>query len=69
MGYLMGIDLGTSSVKVLVADEAGEVKGIGQIGYEVLTPQVGYAEQDPRVWWECTVKALSEALYSAGVSG
>ena len=69
MGYLMGIDLGTSSVKVLVADEAGEVKGIGQIGYEVLKPQVGYAEQDPRVWWECTVKALSEALYSAGVSG
>ena len=41
MGYLMGIDLGTSSVKALITDETGEVKGIGQVGYEILTPRVG----------------------------
>ncbi len=41
MGYLMGIDLGTSSVKALITDETGEVKGIGQVGYGILTPRVG----------------------------
>lgn len=68
MGYLMGIDLGTSSVKVLIADEAGAAKGIGQVGYEVLTPQVGHAEQDPEVWWNATKQAIREALEKSGVA-
>lgn len=47
MRYLMGIDLGTSSVKVLAADEKGNTLGIGQAGYEVITPGSGYAQQNP----------------------
>lgn len=69
MGYLMGIDLGTSSVKALIATEAGEIKGVGQVGYEVLTPVVGYAQQDPAVWWECTRQAVGEVLKSSGIPG
>ena len=69
MGYLMGIDLGTSSVKVLITDASGMAKGIGQRGYEILTPQMGYAEQDPAVWWSCTKRAVKEALYVSGISG
>lgn len=68
MGYLMGIDLGTSSVKVLIADEAGQAKGIGQVGYDVLTPQVGHAEQDPEVWWNATKQAITGALEKSGVA-
>lgn len=67
MGYLMGIDLGTSSVKALITDETGEVKGIGQVGYEILTPRVGYAQQDPAVWWNSTKKAVAEALQKSGI--
>lgn len=69
MGYLMGIDLGTSSVKVLVTDAAGVTKGIGQVGYEILTPEIGYAEQNPREWWDCTKQAVKQALMVSGVNG
>lgn len=69
MNYFMGIDLGTSSVKVLVADEHGKTKGIGQCGYEVLVPEVGWAEQDPQEWWCCTKQAISQAIGNSGVRG
>lgn len=69
MRYLMGIDLGTSSVKALITDEKGNPKGIGQKGYEVQTPIVGYAQQDPEEWWECTKQAVRQALASADVGG
>ncbi|MDO4273712.1 MAG: xylulokinase [Eubacteriales bacterium] len=69
MGYLLGIDLGTSSVKALITDAKGTAKGLGQVGYEILTPQMGYAEQDPHVWWSSTIQAVREALHVSGISG
>lgn len=68
MGYLMGIDLGTSSVKVMIVDETGRMEGLGQVGYEVITPEIGRAEQDPEVWWRCTEDAIREALDRSGVA-
>lgn len=62
MRYIMGIDLGTSSVKAVIADENGGVYGIGQVGYEILTPKVGYVQQDPLEWWKATKEAISLAL-------
>lgn len=67
MGYIMGIDLGTSSVKVLITDDAGLTKGMGQTGYEIDTPEIGYAEQSPGVWWKCTKEAIADALYHSGI--
>ncbi len=69
MSCLMGIDLGTSSVKALITDEMGNTKGIGQKGYEVQTPVAGYAQQDPEEWWECTKQAVRQAFESAGITG
>jgi xylulokinase len=67
MSYFMGIDLGTSSVKVLISDERGAVYGVGQKGYPVDTPKMGYAEQDPEIWWQCTAESIREAIARAGV--
>lgn len=67
MAYFMGIDLGTSSVKALIVDENGKIKGVGQAGYEVKTPCPGYAEQDPRIWWECTKAAVRECVQKSGL--
>lgn len=66
MSSLLGIDLGTSSVKVVVFAVEGVVKGIGLAEYPILTPRVGYAEQDPEQWWRATVNAVREALGNAG---
>ena len=68
MSCLLGIDLGTSSVKVVVFAVEGGIKGIGLAEYPILTPRVGCAEQDPEQWWRATVDAVRQALGNAGHS-
>ncbi|MCC6453611.1 MAG: xylulokinase [Caldilineaceae bacterium] len=58
----LGIDLGTSSVKALVVDDAGHVVGQGNSGYPILVPLPGHAEQEPQAWWSATIQAVREAL-------
>ena len=66
MTSLLGIDLGTSSVKVVVYALDGTIRGIGSSEYPILTPSVGYAEQDPADWWRATVSAVRQAMEKAG---
>jgi len=49
MSCLLGIDLGTSSVKVVVFGVEGRLKAVGVAEYPILTPQFGYAEQNPEI--------------------
>jgi xylulokinase len=65
MSCLLGIDLGTSSVKVVVFTVEGVIKGIGLAEYPILTPRIGYAEQDPEQWWRATIAAVRQALAEA----
>lgn len=65
-GILLGIDLGTSAVKVLAVTPHGDVVGRGSAGYDIHWVREGWAEQDPAVWWEATVRAVREALTEAG---
>ena len=62
MRYLMGIDLGTSSVKAMITDENGVIHGLGQVGYEIHTPEIGYVQQDPLKWWTATKEAVRQAI-------
>lgn len=57
----LGLDLGTSSVKALLVDPAGNVRGAGSAEYPVLHPQPGWAEQDPGDWWAGAVAATRQA--------
>jgi xylulokinase len=66
MSSLLGIDLGTSSVKVVVLTLDGSISGIGSAEYPILTPSIGYAEQDPEDWWRGTVVAVRQAMEKAG---
>ena len=55
---ILGIDLGTSSVKVLLLNEQGQVLGEGRADYKVLSPHPGRAESDPMEWWTATISAV-----------
>jgi xylulokinase len=67
MSVLLGIDLGTSSVKALVLDsESGAALGVESCPYPMYTPAPAYAEQDPEDWWEAAVGAVRGALETAG---
>ncbi|MFT4036765.1 MAG: xylulokinase [Thermomicrobiales bacterium] len=59
---LLGIDLGTSAVKVLAVDASGAVKASGTAEYPVLHLHAGWAEQDPDAWWSATVAATQQAV-------
>jgi xylulokinase len=66
--YLLGIDLGTSSVKVLLVDDTGKVTGSGSAAYPILHPQSGMAEQDPGDWQAAARIAVRQAV-EAGIGG
>jgi len=66
MSCLLGIDLGTSSVKVVVVASGARLLGVGNAEYPIYTPSIGFAEQEPADWWEASVRAAHEALEKAG---
>jgi xylulokinase len=55
---LLGIDLGTSSVKVAVVADDGSVKEVASAAYGMDSPQPGWAETKPASWWLATQKAV-----------
>ncbi|MDD3726606.1 MAG: xylulokinase [Candidatus Ratteibacteria bacterium] len=67
--YLLGIDVGTTGVKILLIDEDGGIKGSVTEEYPLFTPRPGWAEQNPSDWWTATVKGMRELLEEAGVKG
>lgn len=58
MGYVLGIDLGTSSLKGIVMNPEGQVIGEKSSEYLVCSPHTGYAEQQPTDW----INACEEVL-------
>lgn len=62
LSYVIGIDLGTSSVKGLVVDQKGAVAVEASRSYPLIHSQKGYSEQDPEEWINGTKKVLQELV-------
>ncbi len=60
--YYIGIDLGTSAVKLLLMDEKGEIRKIVSREYPLSFPHPGWSEQNPKDWYEKTLDGLEELL-------
>jgi xylulokinase len=65
--YVLGIDLGTSSVRALLARLDGQGLTAARHPYPLLMPKAGWAEQDPETWWLATKLSVREVLAVAGV--
>ena len=61
---VMGIDLGTQSVKVAAIDESGEVVVSATRPYTVTSPEQGWAETDPQSWLDGVLDASREVMDS-----
>ena len=59
---LLGIDVGTSSVKAALVDPRGIVHAVGQAEYPLHHLRPAWVEQDPEDWWRGTCQAVREAL-------
>lgn len=62
---LLGVDVGTSSVKVVLCRPSGEVVARTDASYR----SAGWREQDPSDWWDALVDATRHALRSETASG
>lgn len=62
---VLGIDLGTSSVRALLLDGTGGVVASAAQTYSIQAPHPGWAEQDPEDWWQATCAAIAECQRSA----
>ncbi len=60
--YYIGVDLGTSSVKLLLMDEKGEIKNVVSKEYDLFFPKTGWSEQKPEDWWSQTVVGIKELV-------
>lgn len=71
MNYI-GIDLGTSSVKLVLMQSNGKILRTVSKAYPLSIPHTGWSEQHPEVWWEYTKIGLSEltqGINAASVAG
>ena len=58
----IGIDLGTSSVKILLVDEAGAILKTVTNDYPLSFPNPGWSEQEPADWWQATYSGMRDLL-------
>ncbi|WP_226670883.1 xylulokinase [Metabacillus litoralis] len=62
MKYVIGVDLGTSAVKLLLVNQNGDVCNEVSKSYPLIIEKSGYSEQDPEEWVEKTTAGLAELL-------
>lgn len=64
----IGIDLGTSAVKLLLMDEKGSIKNIVSKEYPLYFPNPGWSEQKPEDWYEQVMAGLKDLIKDADKS-
>ena len=62
MNKYIGIDLGTSSVKMLLVSADGSIEKSVSREYPISYPQSGWSEQNPNDWYNATIDGLYELL-------
>lgn len=65
MNTYIGIDLGTSAVKLLLVDEEGKILARQSRAYPVIYPHSGWSEQDPDEWVAAVKSGISALLSGA----
>ena len=60
--YYIGVDLGTSAVKLLLMDEAGKIMNVVSKEYPLYFPNPGWSEQHPEDWYEKSVEGIKELV-------
>ena len=70
--YYIGVDLGTSAVKLLLMEGSGKIVNIVSKEYPLSFPKPGWSEQAPQDWWEqvkAGIKDLISGVDASQVAG
>ncbi len=60
MHYILGCDIGTTSVKTIAFDTAGRILATASESYPMYHPQPGWSEQDPLEVFHATITSLKQ---------
>ena len=52
MKRLIGLDIGTTALKIALFDEKGTLLAVSTQEYDLLTPALNYVEEEPEVYWQ-----------------
>ena len=58
----IGVDLGTSAVKLLLMDAGGKIQKVVSREYPLYFPNPGWSEQNHEDWYAKTIEGLKELL-------
>ena len=67
--YYIGIDLGTSSCKLLLVAEDGAILNEVSHDYPLMFPHPGWSEQRAEDWWDAVVTGIPELLRGFDANG
>jgi len=67
MEYVLGIDIGTGSVKAVAVDLKGNSFADAQRYYPFNAPKPGYHEQDPEQIWQAFIESIKDVIAQAGL--
>ncbi len=62
MPVVIGIDVGTTGVRVLAVDQSGKLVAESTSEYPLYTPRPGWTEQNPEDWWTATQESLHKVV-------
>ena len=65
--YVLAIDQGTTTTKVLVVDAGGEIRGSSIAEFPQVFPQPGWVEHDPQAIWHSVLDNMRFALSTANI--
>lgn len=66
MGYVVGVDIGTTGIKVTAIDKSGKIKYEAQKSHHLISTKPGFAEEDANLWWGNTLELLKEVVNVLG---
>lgn len=64
----IGVDLGTSAVKLLLMEGDGRIVNIVSREYPISFPHPGWSEQNPEDWYEQSIEGIRELIADADKS-
>lgn len=60
--YYIGVDLGTSSIKLVLMNDEGKIENIVSREYPLFFPKTGWSEQKPEDWYQAFMEGMGELL-------
>jgi xylulokinase len=67
MKHIIGLDIGTSGTKAAIYTEKGDLVAAHTVEYPLDTPQPGWSEQNPQLWWGATIEALHAVMAQSSI--